>query len=102
MVRFAPVVRFTPLSPMINQQVKVGVANNDKRAKCWCGTGKVGVATATPAIRYSPPMIVGIIKLAGFVEALAEGNKLSTSAFLSDFPCDTFICFRSVWAQISY
>ena len=41
---------------MINQQVKVGVANNDKRAKCWCGTGKVGVATATPAIRHSPPM----------------------------------------------
>ena len=36
---------------MVNQQVKVGVANNDKRAKCWCGTGKVGVATSTPAIR---------------------------------------------------
>ena len=41
---------------MINQQVKVGVANNDKRAKCLCGTGKVGVATATPARRHSPPM----------------------------------------------
>ena len=41
---------------MVNQKVKVGVANNDKRAKCWCGTGKVGVATATPAIRHSPPM----------------------------------------------
>ena len=37
-----------PKHNMINQQVKVGVANNDKRAKCWCGTGKVGVATATP------------------------------------------------------
>ena len=35
---------------MINQQVKADVANNDKMAKCWCGTGKVGVATATPAI----------------------------------------------------
>ena len=46
-----------PKHNMINQQVKVGVANNDKRAKCWCGTGKVGVATATPAIRHSPPMI---------------------------------------------
>ena len=45
-----------PKHNMINQQVKVGVANNDKRAKCWCGTGKVGVATATPAIRHSPPM----------------------------------------------
>ena len=43
---------------MINQQVKVGVTNNDKRAKCWCGMGKVGVATATPAIRHSPPMIM--------------------------------------------
>ena len=42
---------------MINQQVKVCVANNDKRAKCWCGTGKVGVATATPAIQHSPPML---------------------------------------------
>ena len=41
---------------MVNQPVKVGVANNDKRAKCWCGTGKVGVATVTPAIRHSPPM----------------------------------------------
>ena len=47
-----------PKQNMINQQVKVGVANNDKRAKCWCGTGKVGVATATPAIRHSPPMVV--------------------------------------------
>ena len=45
-----------PNHNMINQQIKVGVANNDKRAKCWCGTGKVGVATATPAIRHSPPM----------------------------------------------
>ena len=45
-----------PKHNMVNQQVKVGVANNDKRAKCWCGTGKVGVATATPAIRHSPPM----------------------------------------------
>ena len=45
-----------PKHNMINQQVKVGVARNDKRAKCWCGTGKVGVATATPAIRHSPPM----------------------------------------------
>ena len=41
---------------MINQQVKVGVANNDKRAKCWCGTGKVGAATATTAIQHSPSM----------------------------------------------
>ena len=32
-----------PKHNMINQQVKVGVANNDKRAICWCGTGKVGV-----------------------------------------------------------
>ena len=48
-----------PKHNMINQQVKVGVANNDKRAKCWCGTGKVGVATATPAIRHSPPMVEG-------------------------------------------
>ena len=48
-----------PKHNMLNQQVKVGVANNDKRAKCWYGTGKVGVATATPAIRHSPPMIVG-------------------------------------------
>ena len=45
-----------PKHNMINQQVKVGVANNDKMAKCWCGTGKVGVATATPAIRHSQPM----------------------------------------------
>ena len=45
-----------PKHYMINQQVKIGVANNDKRAKCWCGTGKVGVATATPVIRHSPPM----------------------------------------------
>ena len=45
-----------PKHNMINQQVKVGVANNDKMAKCWCGTGKVGVTTATPAIRHSPPM----------------------------------------------
>ena len=45
-----------PKHYMINQQVKVGVANNDKRAKCWCGTDEVGVATATPAIRHSPPM----------------------------------------------
>ena len=45
-----------PSRARVNQQVKVGVANNDKRAKCWCGTGKVGVATATPAIRHSPPM----------------------------------------------
>ena len=51
---------------------------------------------------FSTVGIVGIIKLAGFVEALAEGNKLSTLAFLSDFPCDTFICFRGVGAQISY
>ena len=47
-----------PKHNMINQQVKVGVANNDKRAIRWCGTGKVGVATATPAIRHSPPMYV--------------------------------------------
>ena len=40
------------------QQVKVDVANNDKRAKCWCGTGKVGVAMVTPAIWHSSPMIV--------------------------------------------
>ena len=46
-----------PKHKMVNQQVIVGVANNDKRAKCWCGTDKVGVATATPAIRHSPPMI---------------------------------------------
>ena len=47
-----------PKHNMIKQQVKVGVANNDKRAKCWCGTGKVGVvATATPVIRHSPPMV---------------------------------------------
>ena len=46
-----------PKHNMINQQAKVGVANNNKRAKCWCGTGKVGVATATPAIRHSPPML---------------------------------------------
>ena len=46
-----------PKHNMINQQVKVGVANTDKRAKCWCGTGKVGVATATPDIRHSPPML---------------------------------------------
>ena len=45
-----------PKHNMINQQVKVGVANNDKRAKCWCGTGKVGVATDTPAIQHSPSM----------------------------------------------
>ena len=45
-----------PKHNMVDQQVKVGVANNDNRAKCWCGTGKVGVATATPAIRHSPPM----------------------------------------------
>ena len=45
-----------PKHNMVNQQVKVGVAYNDKRVKCWCGTGKVGVATATPAIRHSPPM----------------------------------------------
>ena len=43
---------------MVNQQVKVGAANNDKMAKCWCGTGKVGVATATPVMRHSPPMSV--------------------------------------------
>ena len=49
-----------PKHNMINQQVKVGVANNE-RAKCWCGMGKVGVATATPAIRHSPPMPVGIV-----------------------------------------
>ena len=47
-----------PKHNMINQQVKVGVGNNDKRAICWCGTGKVGVATATPAIRHSPPMYI--------------------------------------------
>ena len=47
-----------PKHNMINQQVKVGVANNDKRAKCWCGTGKVGVAAAIPAIQHSPPMLV--------------------------------------------
>ena len=46
---------------MINQQVKVVVANNDKRATCWCGTGKVGVATATPAIRHSPPMCMSSV-----------------------------------------
>ena len=34
-----------PKHKMINQQVKVDVANNDTRAKCWCGMGKVGVAT---------------------------------------------------------
>ena len=45
---------------MINQQVKVGVASNDKRAICWCGRGKVGVATATPAIRHSPPMVLSV------------------------------------------
>ena len=49
-----------PKHNMITKQVKVGVANNDKRAKCWCGTGKVGVATATPAIWHSPPMSLGI------------------------------------------
>ena len=43
-----------PKHNMVNQQVKVGVVNNDKRAKC--ATGKVGVATVTPAIRHSPPM----------------------------------------------
>ena len=48
---------------MINQQIKVGVANNDKRAKCWCGTGKVGVATTTPAIRHSPSMYLMYILL---------------------------------------
>ena len=30
------------------------MASNDERAKCLCGTGKVGVAPATPAIRHSP------------------------------------------------
>ena len=34
----------------------IGVASNDNTAKCWCGTDKVGVAMATPAIRHSPPM----------------------------------------------
>ena len=34
----------------------VGVASNDKRTKCWCGTSEVGVAAATPAIRRSPAM----------------------------------------------
>ena len=43
-----------PKHNMVNQQVKVGVANNNKRAKCWCDTGNVGAATATPAIRHSP------------------------------------------------
>ena len=32
------------------------MASNDKRIKCWCGTGKVGVATATTTIQHSPPM----------------------------------------------
>ena len=47
-----------PKHNMINQQV--GVANNDKRAKCWCDTCKVGVTTATPAIQHSPPMPIGM------------------------------------------
>ena len=50
-----------PKHNMINQQVKVGVANNDKRAKCWCGMGKVGVATATLAIRHSPPIVWSLV-----------------------------------------
>ena len=35
-----------PKHNMINQQVKVGVANNDKRAKCWCGNGRHTCHTA--------------------------------------------------------
>ena len=52
-----------PNHNMVNKQVKVGVANNDKRTKCWCGMGKDGAATTTPAIRHSPPMITAIIIL---------------------------------------
>ena len=49
-----------PKHNIINQKVKVGVTNNDKRAKSWCGTGKVGMAMATPAIQHSPPMETSI------------------------------------------
>ena len=35
-----------------------GVASNGKSVKCWCGNSKVGVASATPAIRHAPPMLV--------------------------------------------
>ena len=53
---------------MVNQQVKVGAARNDKRAKRWCGTGKVGVATVTPAIRHSSPMGSGrVVVVVGVV-----------------------------------
>ena len=59
-----------PKHNMINQQVKVGVANNDKRARCWCGTGKVGVATTTPAIRHSPPMAGGAYVAFGCMQCI--------------------------------
>ena len=35
-----------------------GVASNGKSVKCWCGNSEAGVATATPAIRCAPLMVV--------------------------------------------
>ena len=77
-----------PKHNMINQQVKVGVATNDKRAKCWCGTGKVGVATATPAIRHSPPMLIivltrALLGLWIFHRLLGGGGRLNAPPMIS-------------------
>ena len=35
-----------------------GVASNTNFEKCWCGKGKVGVATVKHAIRHSPLMSI--------------------------------------------
>ena len=53
-----------------------GVASNGKSVKCWCGNSKVGVATATPAIRRAPPMPVGENQCKFLHEPAASGVNL--------------------------
>ena len=83
------------------------MANNDKRAKCWCGTGKVGVATATPAIRHSPPMpltiqlpgldpigilSVGSLKVSRIPDQLEEPLRPKGGGEISGRLCTPSVC----------
>ena len=67
-----------PKHNKINQQVKVGVANNDKRGQYWCGNGYTcHTAFSTHVYRYSrylcEPTLIAMFHIIGrFIRALGK------------------------------
>ena len=70
----------------------VGVASNANLTKSWYGKGKVGVATATPTIRHSPPMLIMMMTFRSFRFRMVStpllsflGNLAYTQVILARF-----------------